>query len=236
MDCPRSPVWNMGLDEALFEGAGAALPLTLRRMAWAEPAATLGRFQSYTEFVVAGALRPSIRRITGGGAILHAGECTLSMAAAAPSPAFPETGARALALRVSESLRAALRAVASGGGGQGAVDVRGGNARERAVAAHADCFDRRSPFDLVVRAGSTEEKAAGFALHRGRGRVLVQASIRRDRAALAAGDDGNLLDAWARSLGAAAPFRADPTLAETKAAALHVERRYGRDDWNRRGE
>ncbi|MFQ5655435.1 MAG: hypothetical protein ACE5GW_11990, partial [Planctomycetota bacterium] len=85
LDPPRDAAENMARDEALLDGDGAVI----RRTAWRRPAATLGRFQRHSELPSEGVLLPAIRRITGGGTILHGADCTLAIAAPAPSRLFP---------------------------------------------------------------------------------------------------------------------------------------------------
>ena len=83
-DGPLDGPTNMARDEALLEGVGAGeSPPTLRLYRWAPPTISLGCFQLYADYAAlappAGRL-PVVRRITGGGAILHDGELTYSIA------------------------------------------------------------------------------------------------------------------------------------------------------------
>lgn len=225
LDAPCSPPENMARDEALLEGAR---PLALRRMLWRDPATTLGRFQPYAEFTIAGTPRPSVRRITGGGAILHVGECTMAVVAALGGASFRARAPLELAERVASSLLAALATLAPG------LRVRGGRAQERESRSIADCFRRESPFDIVLGSGPGAEKVAGFALCRRGNRVLAQCSVLRAPLDLAPDGDGPLLERWARALGAAATAPDALAPAEEDRAAILVATRYGRDEWNRR--
>ena len=72
------PAFNMALDEALLEAMPRLQAPVLRFYGWAEPAATFGYFQKYTEVAVTTHLRPLIRRPTGGGIVPHAADWTYS--------------------------------------------------------------------------------------------------------------------------------------------------------------
>jgi lipoate-protein ligase A len=74
----------MALDEALLEStAGGSLP-ALRLYGWEPPAVSVGYFQGLAEEVDIDACRrlgfDLVRRISGGGAVLHKSELTYSMA------------------------------------------------------------------------------------------------------------------------------------------------------------
>jgi lipoate-protein ligase A len=75
--------YNMGLDEALLEGvASGALPV-LRFYGWSPPAVSVGYFQGLREEVDLEAAKrfgfDLVRRISGGGAVLHKSELTYSI-------------------------------------------------------------------------------------------------------------------------------------------------------------
>jgi len=73
--------WNMAVDEALLEAAALDGLSTLRFYQWGEPTLSLGYFQSHTERNEhpASLCCPLVRRISGGGAILHHYELTYSL-------------------------------------------------------------------------------------------------------------------------------------------------------------
>ncbi len=78
------PFMNMAVDEAMLEArAEGRAGDTLRIYYWKKPAVTIGYFQSAQKEVdIEEALRlgvPVIRRITGGGAVLHDRELTYSI-------------------------------------------------------------------------------------------------------------------------------------------------------------
>ena len=225
LDVPRTAADNMALDEALLDHATG---LTLRRTAWAEPAATLGRFQPHQRFVIAGTLRDSVRRITGGGAILHDTDCTVAVVAPVPSVHFPERTPEALMQRAATTLRAALA------GQHAELRVREAARSERDQVDIADCFGRSSIHDLVVGKPGSPSKVAGLALYRRGERVLVQGSIRRELIDLSSETDAEFLMHWARELGATEIEQTPPTDAELATMRRYAETRYGRSEWNQR--
>ncbi len=74
---PARGSWNMAVDEALI-GAVEDAPI-LRIYGWDAWTVSLGRFQDVDADAFRGAPFPVVRRITGGGAILHGGELTYSV-------------------------------------------------------------------------------------------------------------------------------------------------------------
>lgn len=77
---PHDGRWNMAVDEALLESVIAGGPLTLRWYRWSEPTLSLGYFQSADELRQRSAWSnlARVRRLTGGGTILHHHEWTYS--------------------------------------------------------------------------------------------------------------------------------------------------------------
>lgn len=77
---PHSGAWNMAVDEALLESAAESGLCTVRVYRWSEPTLSLGYFQSADSVradPTLGSL-PAVRRLSGGGAILHHHELTYS--------------------------------------------------------------------------------------------------------------------------------------------------------------
>lgn len=72
--------WNMAVDEALLESAIAGGPATLRWYRWQIPTLSLGYFQAAAELETRTEWQtlPRVRRLTGGGTILHDHEWTYS--------------------------------------------------------------------------------------------------------------------------------------------------------------
>jgi lipoate-protein ligase A len=167
-DPPLDGAVNMARDQALLEGveAGTSLP-TLRIYAWREPTLSLGYFQKFDEVAKQPpALRelPVVRRLTGGGAILHDLELTYCLALPIDHPLLAAGHPR-----LYDLAHAVIAAVASA---EGLRVTRG--------PCHADgdaclrrgpflCFHRHYPQD-VLAAG---RKLAGSAQRRTQ-RGLIQ--------------------------------------------------------------
>ncbi len=77
---PRSGSENMALDEVLLDSALRSHECALRIYSWDQPTITLGYFQRSDEQLAEPLQRlPRIRRLSGGGAILHHHEITYSL-------------------------------------------------------------------------------------------------------------------------------------------------------------
>jgi len=189
--------WNMAFDEALLLAGGLNVggepaAFTLRLYAWRPATLSLGYFQRYQdrESHPASAAAPVVRRQTGGGAIAHDCEITYSLAVRH----LPGTGA---AERLYRDVHSAwIEALA----GQGVTasfycDVvpcqpcppRNGETAFRDRATQDEpflCFQRRTPFDVVVGGGSPggglfgDERPTG---QRSTGAVKVIGSAQRRR-------------------------------------------------------
>lgn len=92
-----TPALNMALDEAVLESCADLGRPVLRFYGWTEPAATFGYFQRHAEITTLTALRPLVRRPTGGGLVPHEQDWTYSIVAP-PGHAW-------YALRATESYR-----------------------------------------------------------------------------------------------------------------------------------
>lgn len=79
---PQSGEWNMAVDEVLLEAAISTDVATLRWYRWNEPTVSLGYFQKTDELASDGVLSalPRVRRLSGGGAIVHDDELTYCLA------------------------------------------------------------------------------------------------------------------------------------------------------------
>jgi len=157
------PAWNMAVDEALVRHATEP---TLRLYGWDPPAISLGRFQKASDPELAallGAGLPVVRRMTGGGAIVHWHELTYSLT-------LPDT--HDLVACSTEESYAGIHAPI-----QRALAAVGVTSSSRTVeAARSDpalCFHRVTSLDLVV--GGL--KLVGSAQRRTDGRVLQHGSI-----------------------------------------------------------
>jgi lipoate-protein ligase A len=77
---PASAAWNMAWDEAMLIHCSRFGAPLVRFYSWSEPAATFGYFQPWEDIVSWTALRPLVRRPTGGGLVPHDADWTYSMA------------------------------------------------------------------------------------------------------------------------------------------------------------
>ncbi len=81
IDPPGAGAWNMAVDEMLLEWSAAQGGCCLRLYGWREATLSLGYFQEYADRAGHGPSRncPVVRRLTGGGAIVHDAELTYSL-------------------------------------------------------------------------------------------------------------------------------------------------------------
>lgn len=165
-----APVWNMAVDEAVFEAVEAGLaPPTLRLYRWDRAAVTVGRFQSVARTMDVDLCErrgiPIVRRPTGGRGVLHGSDQTLSIAARWSHLGHETRGVaatyRLLTRGIAEGMRAFGIALAAA-------------PPERRLERAGDCFAVRSPADLVTEDGA---KVAGAAMCRHVDAVLLQVSL-----------------------------------------------------------
>jgi lipoate-protein ligase A len=92
---PCGCAFNMALDEALMEFAPELSRPVLRFYGWTQPAASFGYSQKISDVESVTALRPLVRRPTGGGLVPHDADWTYSIVIPPNHPWY--------ALRASES-------------------------------------------------------------------------------------------------------------------------------------
>ena len=163
---PQSGVRNMAVDEALLEAALEDGTCTVRWYRWETATVSLGYFQDARAAATIPELEslPVVRRLTGGGAILHHHEWTYSCAVPADHPLSqtPLQIYELVHLRIIDALTdrnvksAALRGAASSGGDAAFL-----------------CFGRGDPRDIVL----DRHKIVGSAQRRRRGAVLQHGSL-----------------------------------------------------------
>ena len=144
---PGAPgAWNMAVDEMLLERAQDQAAACLRFYGWSEPTLSLGYFQTYADRQEHPPSLPcaAVRRLTGGGAILHDAELTYSIV-------LP--GSHPLAARRDELYQAVHGCLIE------ALGQLGITARLCEAADKIDrrppgqpflCFQRRSPGDVLI--------------------------------------------------------------------------------------
>jgi len=169
----------MGVDEALLASAIAGVA-TLRFYRWEGPWLSLGYSQRLDARRIARCAEAGVgivRRVTGGGAVLHGGDLTYCLTA--PEAALPG-GLRGSYRLVADALIAGLRSLGVGVGRTAAPS-------SATASTPFDCFAVSAEDEICV-AG---RKLVGSAQRRGRGGVLQHGSIRLApdplEAALAAG-------------------------------------------------
>ncbi len=160
---------NMARDEALMTCVGRSeSPPTLRLYQWDPPTISLGYFQRYADYESlpppAGSL-PVVRRLTGGGAILHDLELTYSLTLASDH--------RLLSKGANRLYELAHDAVIAWLGSLGLTATRSLPCKGGAKGGVFFCFERRHRYDVLIG----QEKIAGSAQRRRRDAILQHGSI-----------------------------------------------------------
>ena len=184
---------NMAEDEALLD-APVGTPLTLRLYGWQPFALSLGYFQNPSPELIQRCADEGVdlvRRLTGGGSILHAHELTYALVG--DEGEAPFAGDVASSYRLVHDL---IREIMS----EQKLDLRYASELGAPEALRRNeqpflCFDRSSALDLVLSNGT---KMVGSAKRRRGGRALQHGSIIVDRHPLggetpALGTEGELL-------------------------------------------
>lgn len=162
---PLSGARNMAVDEALLESVAAGGVATLRLYRWSEATVSLGYFQRETPEIEPGGRfegLPAVRRLSGGGAILHHRELTYSCCIPAQHPLAAEP------TRLYDELHAGICAAFQEWGL--AVAPRGVTEGDEKPFL---CFARGDRRDLVYDGF----KVVGSAQRRRRGAILQHGSI-----------------------------------------------------------
>ncbi len=164
-DEPQSGAWNMAVDEVLLESAIARDVATLRFYRWREPTASLGYFQREADFLAETrfANLPAVRRLSGGGTLIHDRELTYSLTL----PASQRLVERPMELY--ELVHNAFIEV---------LGRRGIAVRQRGATVHRKdqpllCFAREDKHDLVLLG----HKVLGSAQRRRRGAFLQHGGL-----------------------------------------------------------
>jgi lipoate-protein ligase A len=238
-DPPLDGARNMARDEALLRLVGALeSPPTLRLYQWCPATISLGYFQPFAEYQAlrapAGTL-PVVRRLTGGGAILHDLELTYSLTLPAGHPLLLEGPSHPYELAHDAIIRCL-----------GAFDIEAARDGETDDSGPTRgpffCFARRHKFDVLI----DEDKVAGSAQRRTKEAVLQHGSIilgnryaQQPTAVMAAPFDeavhrlrGTLVEQLAALTGEL--FEPGEWLAAELSAAETLIAKYAGDQWTRR--
>ncbi len=214
---------NMALDDLLLDRPGWFIRLTR----WQEAAITIGRFQSSSDSLAGCETIESVRRVTGGGAILHGDDLTLAIAGDCPSAIFRRRRPAEVAATISAVLAEMFECTATS---------RGGESQEISMQHISDCFQRSSPSDVVVDGPSGKIKAGGIALAFRDSRVLIEVSLRRELLQADPGDDRPLLGQLGFLLGLGEMTLSEGALDDDWMQQIdeRVLERFGTTSWNQR--
>ena len=169
---PYTGTFNMAMDAALLELAMERQRSVIRIYSWCEPTVTLGHFQKPDD--AAGGLfatLPTVRRLSGGGAILHDREVTYSCILPASHPVRQQPSDL---YRMVHSVLIELMKDCGADCCLRAETDRDASGSKRAVGEPWLCFLRADPNDILHRSGP---KVTGSAQRRRRGVILQHGSI-----------------------------------------------------------
>ena len=159
---------NMAADEALLDAAAGGTAGG-RWYRWSVPTVSLGHFQQPDELAGTDlAALPAVKRLSGGGAIVHDREWTYALAVPRSHPLArsPE--------RLYEAVHRELIAALASAGVAARLRGTGGAAKGDPTL----CFLREDPRDVVVTdAAGAVRKIVGSAQRRRRGAVLQHGSL-----------------------------------------------------------
>ena len=169
-DPPLDGARNMARDEALLRLVGALeSPPTLRLYQWHPATISLGYFQPFAEYEALGTpagTLPVVRRLTGGGAILHDLELTYSLTLPLDHPLLSEGPGRLYEL-AHDAVICCLRALDVEATRDGETDD------SSPTRGPFFCFARRHKSDVLI----DNNKVAGSAQRRTKEGVLQHGSI-----------------------------------------------------------
>lgn len=162
---PQSGQWNMAADEVLLESAISSNVATLRWYRWHTATVSLGYFQKLNELAGDPVLSrlPVVRRLSGGGAIIHDNELTYCLALPGTQPLFHQP---------HELYDIVHVAIATELGHLGfPVTVRGtdGKLADEPML----CFQRKNSHDVTLN----QKKVLGSAQRRRRGAIMQHGSL-----------------------------------------------------------
>ena len=167
-DQPGSGQWNMAVDETLLESALNSAVCTVRIYRWREATLSLGYFQDAfeKEGLPAVSILPCVRRLSGGGAIVHHHELTYSLAV--PTGHLLVTEPRQLYGAIHKQIIQWLEKA------NVAAELRG---NESSVGSEGNksflCFSRGDAQDIMCEG----KKILGSAQRRRKGAVLQHGSL-----------------------------------------------------------
>ncbi len=170
----RSAAENMALDQWMVAQLDASMPVMFRSYGWLKDAITYG----YTQKIQQVKLRFSewewdkmdcCRRPTAGGIVDHRNDWTFALAMHASFSV-----AQLKPLQIYRSVHEILLAALTEIGARVELYIP-----EDAESSPEACFDRPSPFDVLLQDSGL--KVAGAAMKRTRSGLLIQGSVSRER-------------------------------------------------------
>ncbi|MEO8426874.1 MAG: hypothetical protein ABI651_07165 [Verrucomicrobiota bacterium] len=153
---------NMAWDEALLDAAPQLGPPVLRFYGWSEAAASFGYFQKYANVASMTALRPLVRRPTGGGLVPHHADWTYSLVFPPTHPWYSLSAIESYQ-RIHKWIQASLARCG--------VQTELASASQNEAA--GQCFAGAEKFDVLWN----HRKMAGAAQRRTRNGLLIQGSL-----------------------------------------------------------
>ncbi|MEM7473792.1 MAG: hypothetical protein AAF483_02295 [Planctomycetota bacterium] len=179
IDQARTGLENMRLDHQMLSHASKHDRVLLRIYKWSEPTQTLGYFQARSQREQHGESTriPSVRRSTGGGAIIHHFDWTYSLALPAAALEFKNSQlgpSQSIYDLVHDSVVDWLRSL-------GCSAAKWSEATCKAETCSFLCFERRTVGDLVLG----ESKIMGSAQRRRKGALLQHGSLLLQRSEFA---------------------------------------------------
>ncbi len=164
----------MAIDEAILAAVGRTqAPSTLRFYRWSAPTISLGHFQKHAQIARLPQpfnSLPLVRRITGGGAILHHVELTYSLILPADHHLVKNRAPGTLYQAVHQALVGVLASLGL------PAQLRQGPAAPSRQRGPFFCFQRANPSDVMVNA----KKIAGSAQRRTLKSLLQHGSLMLD--------------------------------------------------------
>ena len=173
---PRSGPLNMAIDEVLLESALDPGIRSLRFYQWSQPTLSLGYFQKRDDLAIPESLQtlPVVRRLSGGGAIVHHYEWTYSCAV--PAASLLARVPSELYTRMHKAIIKVLRRHGIDAKLRG--DAKIADNSEQQSDSDFLCFTRGDPNDVML----DEHKILGSAQRRRRGAILQHGSLLRPAA------------------------------------------------------
>jgi lipoyl(octanoyl) transferase len=168
VDGARSAALNMAVDETLMRRVREGGAPVLRFYRWSSPAVTTGYFEDVSRvarrFQAEKKGMAVVRRITGGGSVLHGNDLTFSLALRVPASYFA-SDVKSSYLKINEAVRVGLRERFPSLDYADCKTVPSQSSRQR----ERVCFDQPSCYDLLSQGkkvlGGSQRRTGGVLLH-----------------------------------------------------------------------